>query len=93
MPDGAVLDEGEPVQAREPFAAGPLDVGQFVLGPLPGDRHLGLAGLAHPQGHHPVLGGADAGLERAGQVVAANVHEVPTLLLAPGSELHLVGAL
>lgn len=42
MPHRTVFDESEPVQAREAFLAGPLDVGQFVLGPLPCDGHFRL---------------------------------------------------
>ena len=66
-------------------------IGKLILGPLPGDGDFRLRRFAQPQGHDPVLSGPDPCVERAGQVIAADVHEVPAFLLATAAQLHLEG--
>ena len=34
--------------------------------------------------HDPILCGSDPGIERAGEIIAADVHEVPAFLLDSG---------
>ena len=91
MAHGTVPGDCQPVQAGEPFLPRALHVGKFVLGPLAGQGHFGCGGLARAQGHHPVLRRANAGVEGLFEIVAADVDEVPALLLACCPALQLVG--
>src|SRR5208337_2044153 len=92
MPDGAVFDEGQPVQARQPLPSSSLQIAQLILGTLPGNRHFRLGGFAQSQRHDPVLCGTDPGTERTTEIIAANVDEVTAFLQTAGSQLHLIGA-
>ena len=79
------------IQAPKPLAPRSAQVGQVLLGPLPGQRDLGFASqLPHAEAHDAALGRADARLKGGGQIVADDAGVAPALLLHGAAQGKLV---
>ena len=68
------------------------NVGEVVLGALTRQRDFGRAGFAGAERHDAILRGAQPGVERFFQILAADLHKMAAFLLTRLPALALIGA-
>ena len=91
--DRAVVSDPQPVHPLQALCLGAPQILQVAFGALAGQGDIRFARLSGAQRHHPVLRGANAGLERFLKVVPSDGRVALALLLGLPATVHLQGRL